>query len=175
MTPIHRLTLAVSLVLGLSLAFTAGCSKEEKTSKGSDVAPGFSLSGVDGRKVDLAAYKGKVVLVDFWASWCPPCRAAIPHLVKLQQTLGTQGFQAIGLSLDENSDDLTSFLSENPVNYPVARADDAVRAAYGGISAIPQIFLIDRQGRIRERFQGFTTEIAENIRKKVDALLKEGA
>jgi thiol-disulfide isomerase/thioredoxin len=175
MTPIRRLALAVSLVLGFTLCVTAGCSKKEKASTGSEAAPGFSLSGVDGTKVDLASYKGKVVLLDFWASWCPPCRAAIPHLVELQQTLGAQGFQAIGLNLDENPADLSSFLNENPVNYPVAKADDAVRAAYGGVSAIPQIFLVDRQGRIRERYQGFTAEIAGNIRKTVEALLKEGA
>jgi thiol-disulfide isomerase/thioredoxin len=175
MNPNPRVTLAVSLCLGLALAFAAGCSQKEKSAGGGDVAPEFSLPATDGSRVDLAKYKGKVVLLDFWATWCPPCRAAIPHLVELQQTLGPQGFQAIGLNLDENPDDVASFLKKNPINYPVAKADDAVRAAYGGVSAIPQVFLIDRQGRIRERYQGFTPEIADKIKGSAEALLKEGA
>ncbi|MBI5015884.1 MAG: TlpA family protein disulfide reductase [Deltaproteobacteria bacterium] len=175
MTSKRRVPLVAPLCLLLALLLAAGCSKKEKSSQGSDIAPSFSLVGSDGQKVDLSNYKGKVVLLDFWASWCPPCRAAIPHVVELQQTLGPQGFQAIGLNLDENPDDLATFLKQNPVNYPVAKADETVREAYGGISAIPQIFLIDRKGRIREHYQGFTAEIAEKVRKAAEALLQDGA
>lgn len=169
----HRIALITSVCLGLALALTA-CGKKERASAGGDYAPAFTLQASDGTTVKLSDYAGKVVLLDFWASWCPPCRAAIPHIVELQTALGAQGFQAVGLNLDENPDDLTAFLQENPVNYPMAKADDKVRTDFGGVSAIPLVLLIDRQGRIRERFQGYTPEIAESMRKTAEALLKEG-
>ena len=171
----HRRLTAALAVLTLALAVTAGCSKKEKPSAGTEEAPNFTLQSSTGEAVELATYKGKVVLLDFWATWCPPCRAAIPHLVELQQTLGPQGFQALGLNLDDNPDDLAGFLSRSPVNYPILRADEKVRTAYGGVSAIPQVFLVDRKGIIRERFQGYTPEIAEKMKASVQALLQEGS
>jgi non-ribosomal peptide synthetase component F len=95
--------------------------------------------------------------------------------VELQNTYGPQGFAAVGMSLDQDPSDLASFLDRNPLNYPILKADDAVRTAYGGISSIPQAFLVDRKGNIREHYQGYTQEIAEGMRRTVEALLKEGA
>jgi thiol-disulfide isomerase/thioredoxin len=139
------------------------------------VAPEFNLTSIDGGSVRLADYRGKVVLLDFWATWCPPCRAAIPHIVELQQTLGPQGFAAIGMNLDENGDDLVAFLQRNPVNYPTVRTDEATRVSFGNVTAIPHVFLIDRKGMIREQYKGYTKEIADKMRQTAEALLKESA
>ena len=171
----HRRLAATLTVLTLALALTAGCSKKKEPTAGAEEAPNFTLPSLTGGTVELASHKGKVVLLDFWATWCPPCRAAIPHLVELQQTFGPQGFQALGLNLDDNPDDLTGFLARSPVNYPILRADEKVRASYGGVSAIPQVFLVDRKGRIRERFQGYTPEIAEKMKASVQTLVQEGS
>jgi peroxiredoxin len=158
------------LVLGTGLA--GGCA-DKKASQQPGLAPDFTLPSTNGNNVHLSDFHGKVVLLDFWATWCPPCRQAIPHLTELQERLGAKGFQALGLSLDESRDDLRSFVSETPVNYPILRADDSTRAAYGGVSAIPQVFLVDRKGKIRERYQGFTPEIGNKIKAAVESLLKE--
>lgn len=170
----HRRPSALLLLcLGTVLALAAGCGKKEKAASDSGYAPDFALQATDGTSVKLSSYAGKVVLLDFWATWCPPCRAAIPHIVALQTELGPQGFQAIGLNMDENADDVAAFLKDSPMNYPVVKADEKVRADFGGVSAIPLVILIDRQGRVRERFQGYTPEIADGMKKAAEALLKE--
>ena len=165
---------AVTLCLGL--VFLGGCSKKKEASSGIlGQAPAFALPSVDGKTVRLSDYAGKVVLIDFWASWCPPCRAAIPHIVGLQNAYGPQGFTALGMSLDQDPADLSAFLERNPVNYPVLKADDATRTAFGGVTSVPQVFLVDRKGKIREHYQGYTVEIAEQMKQAVETLLKEGA
>ncbi|NTU59768.1 MAG: TlpA family protein disulfide reductase [Deltaproteobacteria bacterium] len=161
------------LLLVFALGLAAGCS-DKKPTKEANQAPDFTLPSVDGKSVRLSTFRGKVVLLDFWTTWCPPCRQALPHLAELQKGLGSQGFQALGMSLDEDAEILKAFLVENPIPYPVLLANDDTRAAYGGVSAIPQVFLVDRKGKIRERFQGYTPEIGEKMKAAAEALLKEG-
>ncbi|MBI5444660.1 MAG: TlpA family protein disulfide reductase [Deltaproteobacteria bacterium] len=161
------------LVLGVVLlALFAGCSRKQPTAA-PIAAPDFTLTSIDGGTIRLSDYRGKVVLLDFWATWCPPCRAAIPHVVELQQALGPQGFAVIGMNLDENGEELVAFLQRNPVNYPIVRTDDAAKSAYGGVNAIPHVFLIDRKGMIREQYTGYTKEIGDRMRQTAEALLKE--
>ena len=118
-------------------------------------APDFRLPGVNGRPVSLSQYRGKVVLLDFWATWCGPCRSEIPSFVALQKKYRKQGLVVIGLSIDQGGSRVVAdFARRNKVNYPVAIADDAVRQAYGGISAIPTTFLINRRGEIAKRYVG---------------------
>lgn len=166
-----KLLTALCLLFGLGLAL--GCSSKKPPQEPVS-APDFTLPSVDGKQVRLADFRGKVVLLDFWASWCPPCRQALPHLSELQKALGDRGFQTLGLSLDENPSELTTFLSETPIAYPVLRANESTRAAYGGVAAIPQVFIVDRKGKIRDRYQGYTPEIGEKIKAAVEGLLKEG-
>lgn len=170
-----RLRGPVGLVLVLFFFATgSSCSKKETAPVRPEKAPSFALPGTDGTTVRLSDYDGKVVLIDFWATWCPPCRAAIPHIVELQDTYGPQGFVAIGMNLDQDPDDLADFLSRTSVNYPIVRADEAARMAFGGVMSIPQAFLVDRRGMIREHYQGYSREIAEQMDRTVAALVKEG-
>lgn len=166
------LVLALSLVLACSL----GCSRESsETKRDPREAPDFELTSVGGEQVTLSQYRGKVVLLHFWATWCPPCKKAIPDEIELLEEFGRQGFAVIGLSMDKDTDELKEFLSRQELNYPIVQVDEATCEAYGGISTLPVMLLIDRQGRIRKRTMGYTREIASGIERAVKMLLAEDA
>jgi thiol-disulfide isomerase/thioredoxin len=116
----------------------------------------FSVTDINGQKLDLAAYRGKIVLLDFWATWCVPCRAEIPHFVELQNKYGPQGFQMIGISLDDGAKPVRQFYAEKKMNYPVAVGDDKLASAYGGVLGLPVAFIIDRNGHIIAKHTGET-------------------
>src|SRR5690242_2478146 len=111
------------------------------------IAPRWELQNVDGHTVRSADFKGKVVILDFWATWCPPCRAEIPGLIELQKQYGKQGLAVIGVSVDQDgASAVKAFAQKFGMNYPVLLADPKVVQAYGGIEAIPTTFVIDRAG-----------------------------
>ena len=118
------------------------------------VAPTFSLQDLAGKPLNLADYKGKVVLLNFWASWCGPCRSETPKLVELERTYGRQGFQVIGLAVDDSARSVKKFYEDYMMNYPVAMCDSRVRSLYGGLRGIPTTLLIGRDGRIHSRIGG---------------------
>jgi peroxiredoxin len=122
-------------------------------------APGFTLTDIDGRPVSLSDYRGKVVILDFWAPWCPPCKREIPDLVSLQNQYASTGLQVIGIGLD-GADNVASFVRQNGVNYPVMVGDDEITGLYGGIRGIPTTFLIDKEGKIGKKFEGLTSRAA---------------
>ena len=112
-------------------------------------APDFTLKSLDGRTVRLANLRGKVVLLNFWATWCAGCKVEMPRLVKQHQRHHSQGLIIIGVSMDDAGDDVvTRFVKANHVNYTIARGNDAVAKAYGGVRYLPQTFVIDRNGEI---------------------------
>jgi len=111
---------------------------------------------IDGGQLQLSSYRGKVVLLDFWATWCVPCREETPHFVALQQRYGGQGLQIIGVSMDDSPDPVHSFYQPFHVNYPVVMGTADVGAAYGGVLGLPIAFLIDREGRIYAKHMGAT-------------------
>ena len=138
------------------------------------VAPAIELSAIaDNSPVSLAGLKGKVVLVDFWATWCGPCRMELPHFVQLQEDYQGKGFTMLGVSVDQYSrDGIAAFLRINQINYPVVLDEDQdVAKRYGGINAIPYTVLIDKKGIIRQTYVGYTEP--EVFQKAVQQLLNE--
>ncbi len=112
-------------------------------------APDWSLKDLDGKMVKLADFKGKVVILNFWATWCPPCRAEIPDFVSLQKEYATKGLAIVGVSLDQNGPNVVkSFVKKFGINYPVVMGSAEAAAAYGGIEVVPTTFVIDRAGQV---------------------------
>ena len=117
-------------------------------------APEFKLDTLEGKPLNLGEYKNKVILLNFWATWCGPCRAEIPDLVELQNKYKDQ-LQIIGLVVDdEDREAIKKFVDESGINYPVAIATDELRGQYGGIAALPTSFLLDAQGRVVQKHEG---------------------
>jgi thiol-disulfide isomerase/thioredoxin len=116
----------------------------------------FTITDMHGGSVSLASYKGKVILLDFWATWCGPCKAEIPNFVELQSQYGSQGLVVLGFSVDDTVDKLKPFASEFKMNYPVlvGLGRDDVQDAFGPIWGIPTTFLISRDGRICRKNTG---------------------
>jgi peroxiredoxin len=119
-------------------------------------APDFTLPLIDGGQLQLSSYRGKVVLLDFWATWCVPCREETPHFVELQQKYGGQGLQIIGVSMDDSTDPVHTFYQQFHMNYPVVMGTADVGAAYGGVLGLPIAFIIDRDGLIYAKHIGAT-------------------
>jgi len=118
-------------------------------------APAWTLNDVDGKAVSFEQYKGKVVVLDFWATWCGPCRSEIPGYVALQQKHGPAGLAIVGVSLDQGGPAVVKkFIAEQKINYQVVMGDEQITAAFGGVEAIPTTFIIDRKGTIRYRKVG---------------------
>lgn len=123
---------------------------------GNALAPDFTLSQPDGQKLQLSSYRGKVVLLDFWATWCVPCREEIPHFVEMQQQYGSQGLQIIGVSMDDSPDPVRPFYQQMHMNYPVVMGNAQIGESYGGVLGLPIAFLIERDGRIYKKHIGAT-------------------
>jgi len=168
-----KVWLPVFLALALG---GGGCSSGvEDGTAARRAAPEFRLQGLDGAEVRLSDFRGKVVLLHFWATWCPPCTAAIPHERELQEKFGGDGLVVVGLSMDRKSEDVREFLQETPVNYPVAIVDAPTRQAYGGIPTVPLTILVGRDGRIRKQAIGYSPEDAPEWERRVRRLLDEEA
>src|SRR5690242_5028426 len=120
-------------------------------------APDFTLPQPSGGPpLKLSDYRGKVVLLDFWATWCEPCRAEIPHFVDLQNKYAAQGLQILGVSMDDSPDPVPAFVKQFKMNYPVVMGNAKIGEQYGGVLGLPIAFLIDRQGQIRKKHIGAT-------------------
>jgi thiol-disulfide isomerase/thioredoxin len=133
------------------------------------LAPDFVLPQLDGTPLRLSDYRGKVVLLDFWATWCDPCREETPHFIELEQEYADRGLQIIGVSMDDTSSPVREFYEQFHVNYPLVMGDAKTGEAYGGVLGLPIIFLLDRDGRIVAKHMGSTK--AEAFDREIAALL----
>ena len=149
-----------------------GCQKEVEAGP---TAPDFSLKDLSGQTVTLEQYRGKVVLLDFWATWCPPCRMTIPMLIKLQDKYRDDGLVILGISIDDpqqiTDKDLRYFIKMNKINYPVLRYNQKVMKDYfeGERVSIPTMFVVDRNGKIRDMIVGYAPD---PLKKSLAAVMK---
>ncbi len=155
----------------LSVSFVvSGCEKEGEAFR---VAPNFSLKNLSGEGVSLDHLKGKVVLVDFWATWCPPCRKSIPELVELQKKYRNKGLVVLGISMDHlektSNHALMAFKERYQINYRILRANSKVALAFfeGGDMPIPTMFVINREGNIVAKHVGYRPGVLEESLKEI--------
>jgi len=153
------------------LFFLSHCVKEKKSSPG--LAPDFTLKTIDGQEITLSKLKGKVVLLDFWATWCGPCRESIPHLIQLYKAYRENGFEIIGISLDKGDAAVVrNFVKSVDIPYPIVVATEEVARDYR-VTSIPATFFIDKEGKIREKISGFNSMIAQQMNSNIVDLTSE--
>ncbi len=165
----------------ITLLFT-GCDKKssadekpmtayQPSASTGSTAPDFQLNTTDGKILKLSDFKGKVVIVDFWATWCPPCRKGIPDLIEIQKEYGNN-VAVIGISVDqETKNDVVPFIQKMGINYPVVYSDAETAQAYGGIESIPTSFVIDQKGNIVANNVGLVPK--SDLTQAIDKLLKK--
>lgn len=131
-------------------------------------APDFELASLDGKKVKLSDFRGKAVLLNFWATWCSPCKVEMPWFVDLQKKYGSDGLVVLGIAMDDTeTPKIAQFASEMGVNYPVLLGTDKVSEDYGNVQYLPTSFYIDREGKIIGKGTGLLGrgEVEENVQK----------
>jgi cytochrome c biogenesis protein CcmG, thiol:disulfide interchange protein DsbE len=146
----NRIVACVLLVLSFAVQAQAPDSLLHKP------APQFVRTDLNGQRIDLSSYRGRVVLLTFWATWCAPCQIEMPRFVEWQTRYGPAGLQVIGISMDDDSGPVMALTRKRHVNYPIIMGDERLGAAFGGILGLPVTFLIDREGKIAARLKGET-------------------
>jgi peroxiredoxin len=164
----------VAMVISLMLVFAFSLSRH--STRGTqvamqmkdDMAPDFVLQALDGKTMRLSDFRGKAVVLNFWATWCQPCKIEMPWFVELQKQYGPEGVQFLGVAMDDaSSTEIGDFANSLGVNYPILIGKEAVGAAYGGVQFLPETFYIDRNGKVVDRAFGLKGrgEIEDDIKK----------
>lgn len=136
-------------------------------------APDFTVSTTSGQQVSLENYRGRVLILDFFATWCQPCRESIPHLLEMDKKYGQQGLYVLGMSADEDGGRaVKAFADTYHITYPVALAGAATLADFG-VRSVPVMFVIDKKGRVAEVYRGFTDNVARSAEQLIKKLLAE--
>lgn len=164
--------IVIAVVISLMLVFGIQKTHQRRRTSSPKMqgqpAPDFSLTSLDGPTLRLSDYKGKAVLLNFWATWCEPCKIEMPWFVQLQQQYGPQGLQVLGVAMDDTDPkDIKEFAKKMNVNYPIVVGKEAVGDQYGGIPYLPSTFYIDREGKVVDRVFGLASrsEIEDNVKK----------
>jgi thiol-disulfide isomerase/thioredoxin len=161
---------AAMLYFGMHMARRSDSGRSLLITKSSP-APDFTLESLDGKSMSLSDLRGKAVLLNFWATWCGPCKIETPWLVELQNQYGSQGLQVVGVAMDDSGkDEIAKFAKDMGVNYPVLIGKEAVGDAYGGVPALPESFFIGRDGKIVDKIIGLKGkgEIEDSIKRALD-------
>ncbi len=176
------LILVVAMVVSVMIIFGVRMSRrssDQISSAGANLkgqaAPDFTLQSLDGKTVRLSDFRGKAVLLNFWATWCQPCKIEMPWFVELEKQYGPEGLQVLGVAMDDASPaDIGKFAKDLGVNYPVLIGKEAVGDAYGGVQFLPATFYIGRDGKVVDKVFGLKGrgEIEDDIKK---ALAQGGA
>jgi thiol-disulfide isomerase/thioredoxin len=142
------------------------------------VAPDFTLKTLDGKEVSLSSLKGKAVMVNFWATWCEPCKIEMPWLVDLQEKYRKDGFEILGVAMDDSSQkEISDFARKMKVNYTVVIGSEKVADLYGGLDGLPTNFFLDRNGKVIDSFKGLRSEsvIVDDIKKALASETKNAS
>ena len=158
-------------VVLIALLLVSTRHKAGKTAVVAGAASSPSMTDVSGKPISDSSYAGKVVVINFWAVWCTPCRTEIPQFIELQNRQRARGLQIVGISMDDPAPVLRKFYNEAKMNYPVAIGDQKLAEAYGGVLGLPTTILIGRDQRVRDKLVG-TTDF-KVLEQKVAALLQE--
>ncbi len=160
---------SLMLVFGFHVARRSSNPNATKTAQiTGQPAPDFALQSLDGKTMHLSDFRGKAVLLNFWATWCQPCKIEMPWFVELQKQYGPGGLQVLGIAMDDASpEDIAKFARDLGVNYPILVGKEAVGDAYGGVQFLPETFYIGRDGKVVDRVFGLKGkgEIEDDIKK----------
>lgn len=163
-----KLTVAMAVAFPLVMATSASAILQK-----GQPAPAIKVVSTSGQAISLANYRGHVLLLDFFATWCIPCREVIPHLNGLNGKYGKLGLQILGLSVDDEGDKVVKrFITDRRVEYPVAIADEDLQTEYG-LRSVPLIYLINKKGIVAEKYQGYSDETRKSIELAIKRLLAE--
>jgi len=150
---------AATLTIACSSSTEVEAAPRLKPEKDRRPAPDFTLQDSNGATVRLSDYRGKVVLLDFWATWCAPCQIEIPWFMEFQQSLKGKGFAVVGVSMDEDGWDVVKpYIQKHGINYRILLGDDHTGQLYGGVDSLPTTFLLDRDGRIAAVHVGLASD-----------------
>ncbi len=180
-----KIVIVVFILVFVSLVFT-GCTATQPnnptnnqntnntTNSTREIAPDFSWKDTKGNVVKLSNLKGKVVLIDFWATWCGPCRMTIPHVEAIYEKYKDKGVEVLGVNLDQgNVEKVQQFIKDYGMKYLVIADPNSNVASLYGVNSIPRFFIVDKNGRIAKIIIGYKDNLGDVISKEIDALLKE--
>ncbi len=164
-------TVAAMLYMGARKSRSAGVVNVASVKLSGDVkgkvAPDWELKTLDGKPVKLSDFRGKAVVVDFWATWCGPCKIEMPWFVELQKQYGPQGLEIVGIAMEDTSnEEIAKFVKEMGVNYTIVHGKEAVGEAYGGVLGLPTSFFVGRDGKIVDQSTGLVSrsELEDHIK-----------
>lgn len=161
------------LLVTIAASFLTAPGPVDAAPRAGQPAPNFKVISTSGQTISQDNYLGHVLILDFFATWCQPCRQSIPHLVEMNRKYGKQGLQILGLSVDEDGERVVkTFTDEFRVNYPLALAGDSTAVDFG-VRSVPIMYLIDKKGKIAEVYRGYSNEMARSMEQSIKRLLAE--
>jgi thiol-disulfide isomerase/thioredoxin len=162
---------SVLKIMSILIIIAVACGSGNKSKSGQTELTDFTLVSLGGEEYTLSSLKGQVVIIDFWATWCPPCRNSIPTFVKLYEKYSERGFMILGIGLDDEQA-LINFKDQMKIPYPIFVGSNELAKTYG-VSGIPKTIFVDKNGKVRKTQVGFAPELESQFDALVDSLLNE--